>query len=140
MKKVTALSLALSMMLISLAGCGAQSAQDTQKTELVVFAAASLTETLTALGEQYMAEHEDVSLVFNFDSSGTLKTQIEEGAVCDVFLSAGQKQMDELEGIYDADTRFDILENKVALAAPGAGAKVSTFDELAAALYRRYGL
>lgn len=143
MKKMTALSLVLCMVLVSLAGCGAQSAQDTQepqqtqdvqKTELTIFAAASLTETLTALGEQYMAENEDVSIVFNFDSSGSLKTQIEEGAVCDVFLSAGQKQMNELEGIYAEDTRFDILENKVALAAPTAEAKVSTFDELAAAL------
>lgn len=134
MKRKIVLSLALCIMLVSLAGCGAQKVQDTQKTELVVFAAASLTETLTALGEQYMAEHEDVSIIFNFDSSGTLKTQIEEGAVCDVFLSAGQKQMNELESFYAADTRFDILENKVALAAPTAEAKVSTFDELAAAL------
>ena len=109
MKKMAALC----MMLALLTGCSAS--RGGEKTELVVFAAASLTETLTALGEQFMAEHEDVSLVFNFDSSGTLKTQIEEGAVCDVFLSAGQKQMDELEGagmVVDG-TRTNVVNNQL---------------------------
>ena len=98
--------------------------------ELIVFAAASMTETLTELGDVYMKDHPGISLVFNFDSSGTLKTQIQEGADCDIFISAGQKQMNELdltagktvntEGLdfVLADTRFDILENKVALAVP----------------------
>lgn len=96
--------------------------------ELIVFAAASMTETLTELGDVYMEDHPGVSIVFNFDSSGTLKTQIQEGADCDIFISAGQKQMDQLDITADeavntegldfvlADTRFDILENKVALA------------------------
>lgn len=98
--------------------------------ELIIFAAASMTETLTELGETYMENHPGVSIVFNFDSSGTLKTQIQEGADCDIFISAGQKQMNELDSTADetvntegldfvlADTRFDILENKVALAVP----------------------
>lgn len=98
--------------------------------ELIVFAAASMTETLTELGDVYMKDHPGISLVFNFDSSGTLKTQIQEGADCDIFISAGQKQMNELDLAADetvntegldfvlADTRFDILENKVALAVP----------------------
>ncbi|MEE1189889.1 MAG: PLP-dependent transferase [Bacteroidales bacterium] len=60
---------------------------------MVVFAAASMTETLEELEKLYTAEHPEVKLTFNFDSSGTLKTQIEEGAVCDLFLSAAQKQM-----------------------------------------------
>ena len=96
--------------------------------ELIVFAAASMTETLTEIGDVYMEDHPGVSIVFNFDSSGTLKTQIQEGADCDIFISAGQKQMDQLDITADeavntegldfvlADTRFDILENKVALA------------------------
>lgn len=98
--------------------------------ELIVFAAASMTETLTELGEAYREDHPEVSIVYNFDSSGTLKTQIQEGADCDIFISAGQKQMNELDLTADktvntegldfvlADTRFDILENKVALAVP----------------------
>lgn len=115
--------------------------------ELVVFAAASMQETLTELGERYMQENENVSIVFNFDSSGTLKTQIEEGANVDIFISAGQKQMNQLDAAADtsvntdgldfvlAGTRFDILENKVALAVPdGNPAKIHSYEDLAAGL------
>lgn len=138
MKRNLAILAALSL-LLALTACGAKPAD-----ELVVFAAASMQETLTEIGENYRAEHPNVSLVFNFDSSGTLKTQIQEGAECDVFISAGQKQMDQLdasasadvntEGLdfVDADTRFDLLENKVALAVPeGNPAGIETFGQLA---------
>ena len=67
-----------------------ETADGGEEVELTVFAAASLTETLTDISELYKEEHPEVSLVFNFDSSGTLKTQIQEGAVCDLFISAGQ--------------------------------------------------
>ena len=73
------------------------------ETELVVFAAASLTETLTEIKNLYEEENPDITLVMNFDSSGTLKTQIEEGADCDVFISAGQKQMNELDILADEE-------------------------------------
>lgn len=111
--------------------------------ELIVFAAASMTETLTELGNAYMAEHPNVKLVFNFESSGTLKTQIQEGADCDIFISAGQKQMNQLDITADAsintegldfvlsETRFDILENKVALAVPeGNEGNINSYDDL----------
>ncbi len=111
--------------------------------ELIVFAAASMTETLTELGNAYMAEHPNVKLVFNFESSGTLKTQIQEGADCDIFISAGQKQMNQLDITADAsintegldfvlsETRFNILENKVALAVPeGNEANINSYDDL----------
>lgn len=112
-----------------LAGCAKE-----EKQELTVFAAASMTETLTELGEVYMSEHPEVTLVFNFDSSGTLKTQIEEGADCDIFISAGQKQMDMLNSVEEG-SRFDILENKVALVVPeGNPADIQNFDDLITAL------
>ena len=131
MKKIFALMLAL-LMVVGLMACGAEAPAASQ--ELVVFAAASLTETLTQLGEQYMADHPDVTIVFNFDSSGTLKTQIQEGADCDVFISAGQKQMNELEVVLEG-TRFDILENKVALAVPADNpAGIDSYDDLVSAL------
>ena len=112
--------------------------------ELIVFAAASLTETLNAIAETYSAENPGVTFSFNFDSSGTLKTQIQEGADCDLFISAGQKQMNQLdstasadvntEGLdfVDSDSRVDLLENKVVLCVPENGNKgIDSFDSLA---------
>lgn len=148
MKKMIALFLSLSLLLCLFTGCRTENDEttegpNTEKVELIVFAAASMTETLTALGEQYMKAHENVTIVFNFDSSGTLKTQIEEGAACDVFISAGQKQMNQLDITADASvntdgldfllegSRFDILENKVALAVPeGNPAGIHSYDDL----------
>ena len=143
-KKIIALLLSLLFVVSFFCGC---SAKKNEKTELIVFGASSMTETLTELGEKYMAEHEDVELIFTFDSSGTLKTQIEEGAECDVFISAGQKQMDQLDIAASAEvntdgldfvlseTRFDILENKVALVVPeGNPAEIDSYDDLKKAL------
>ena len=123
---------------------GASSAAAEESVELVVFAAASLTETLNVLAETYMANNPGVTFRFNFDSSGTLKTQIQEGAECDLFLSAGQKQMNQLdiaasaeanpEGLdfVDDDTRVDLLENKVVLCVPEGNPKgIESFDDLA---------
>ena len=111
--------------------------------ELIVFAAASLTETLNAIAETYSAENPGVTFSFNFDSSGTLKTQIQEGADCDLFISAGQKQMNQLdstasaegntEGLdfVDAESRVDLLENKVVLCVPeGSDKGIDSFDSL----------
>ena len=118
---------------LCLCACGGEEAEE-GKTEIIVFAAASMTETLTELGNKYMAEKENVNIVFNFDSSGTLKTQIQEGADADIFISAGVKQMDELDSVLE-DSRFNILENKIALVVPdGNGAGIGSFDELADAL------
>ena len=128
----------------SVASSAAASPEAAQSVELIVFAAASLTETLTAIGEIYSAENPGVTFSFNFDSSGTLKTQIQEGADCDLFISAGQKQMNQLdstasadvntEGLdfVDNDSRVDLLENKVVLCVPENGDKgIDSFDSLA---------
>ena len=104
-----------------------------ESAQLTVFAAASLTETLNEISEQYKTVAPNVELVFNFDSSGTLKTQIEEGADCDLFLSAAQKQMNALqdEDLINADTRIDLLENKVVLAVPeGNPADIQSFEDI----------
>ena len=115
-----------------------------ESVELIVFAAASLTETLNAIAETYSAENPGVTFSFNFDSSGTLKTQIQEGADCDLFLSAGQKQMNQLDitasadvnkdglDFVDADSRVNLLENKVVLCVPeGSDKGIDSFDALA---------
>ena len=161
MKKAFALA-AVFALAFSLVGCGggassaasgaasasaSQTETEAEPVELTVFAAASLTETLNQIAEDYKAVAPNVTLTFNFDSSGTLKTQIQEGAVCDVFLSAGQKQMDQLDKTADASvntegldfvaegTRVNLLENKVALCvAEGSDASIASFDDLAKAL------
>ena len=142
MKKLFAMLLALAMV-AALTACGTAAEPQADSVELIVFAAASMTETLTELGNQYMAENENVTIIFNFDSSGTLKTQIQEGADCDIFISAGQKQMNQLDITADASvntegldfvlegTRFDILENKVALAVPDSNpAGIHSYDDM----------
>ena len=145
-----------SLMLTTLFGCGqasqtADGAQDTQSaqtTELTVFAAASMTETLNRIAEDYKTVDPNVSLTFNFASSGDLLSQIKEGADCDVFISAAPKQMNALDASRDADggnadgldfvlqgTRINLLENKVALAVPEGNPKnITSYDELAAGL------
>ena len=141
---LTACGGAASSTAASVASSAAASSQAAQSVELIVFAAASLTETLTAIGETYSAENPGVTFRFNFDSSGTLKTQIQEGADCDLFISAGQKQMNQLDIIasadvnkdrldfVDSDTRVDLLENKVVLCVPeGSDKGIDSFDALA---------
>ena len=135
MKKTLSLIIAVAMMLCCVPALAEQT------TELVVFAAASMTETLTEIKALYEAANPGVTLVYNFDSSGTLKTQIQEGAECDLFISAGQKQMNQLDKNADPavntegldfvleGSRINLLENKVTLVG-----KVASFDELAALL------
>lgn len=153
-KTIFAKMTACSLMLTALFGCGqasqtADGAQDTQSaqmTELTVFAAASMTETLNQIAEDYKTVDPNVSLTFNFASSGDLLSQIREGADCDVFISAAPKQMNALDGSLkdDADknpdgldelldgTRIDLLENKVVLAVPEGNPKgIESFDKLA---------
>ena len=70
---------------------------DRKDTVVIVFAAASMTATMEEIGKAYMEKNPDIVITYNFDSSGTLKTQIEEGADCDIFISAASKQMDQLD-------------------------------------------
>ena len=101
--------------------------------DMTVFAAASMTEVLDELKGEFEKENPDIILSFNFDSSGTLKTQIESGADADVFVSAARKQMDELEesDLIEKDTRIDLLENEVSLAVSETGKDITSFEDLA---------
>ena len=165
MKKALSLLLALCM-LFALAACGSAPApapappaeqpaetppeapaaepEPAEEVELIVFAAASLTESMTKIKELYEAARPGVTVTCNFDSSGTLKTQIQEGADCDLFLSAAQKQMNQLDVSCGEDknpdkldfvlqgSRIDLLENKTVLAVPEGNPKgIESFDQLA---------
>ena len=152
MKKLFSLVLALSMAL-ALTACGGSAdtdstTDDTTETtakpvELYVFAAASMQESLDQVIEAYKAVAPEVAVVATYDSSGTLKTQIQEGADCDVFISAAPKQMNQLDAeggeentegldLVNSATRLDLLENKVTLAVPEGNPKgIESFDQLA---------
>lgn len=154
MKKLLSLLLALSLVL-ALTACGSKddgaNDADTQddaaeSVELIVFAAASMTETLNEIAEMYKEVAPNVTLTFNFDSSGKLLTQISEGADCDLFISAAPNQMNAMDGSLIGDTeknpdgldlivtdsRVDLLENKVTLAVPAGNPKgIESFDQLA---------
>ena len=164
MKKLFAMLIAAAMVL-SFAACAAPAPEPTQPeetageteaeteletvpkaepVELIVFAAASMTETMNQIAELYKAKAPNVTLTYNFDSSGTLKTQIQEGAECDLFISAGQKQMNQLDITADPEvntdkldfvlegTRINLLENRVTLCVPEGNPKdIKSFDDLA---------
>ena len=155
MKKLLSLLLVLALV-FSLAACGSKTddttTDDTQgdanaeSVDLVVFAAASMTETLTQIAEMYKEVAPNVNITYNFDSSGKLLTQISEGADCDLFISAAPNQMNAMDGsliddkdknpdgldLIVTDSRIDLLENKVTLAVPEGNPKgVESFDQLA---------
>ncbi len=160
MRKIFAMLIA-AVMVLSLTACAAPAADEpapaTEETaapeetvpeaepvELIVFAAASMTETMNQIAELYKTKAPNVTLTYNFDSSGTLKTQIQEGAECDLFISAGQKQMNQLDITADPevntdkldfvleDTRINLLENRVTLCVPEGNPKdIRSFDDLA---------
>ena len=152
MKKLLSLLLALALV-FSLAACSSKTddttTDDTQgdanaeSVDLVVFAAASMTETLTQIAEMYKEVAPNVNITYNFDSSGKLLTQISEGADCDLFISAAPKQMNQLDAeggeentegldLVNSATRLDLLENKVTLAVPEGNPKgIESFDQLA---------
>ena len=158
MKKYLSLVLALCLAL-SLTACGGSKEEPAQTetpaetaetaaepVEITVFAAASMQESLDAAIEQYKSVAPEVTVVMTYDSSGTLLTQIKEGASCDLFISAAPKQMNALDGSLKDDaeknpdgldyivegSRIDLLENKVTLAVPeGNPAGIESFDQLA---------
>ena len=133
MKKTLSMIL-LAAMLLALPACSGGKPQDV---ELTVFAAASMTETMTEIKTAYEKDHPGVTITYNFDSSGTLLTQIKEGAECDLFISAAPKQMSELDeaGSLAEGSRIDLLENKVVLCVPERNrAGIESFDGMAAAL------
>ena len=124
MKKLISVTLIIAMML-SFAACGSK---EPEKTVVNVFAAASLSGVMAEFEAEFEKANPDVDMVINADSSGTLLTQIEEGAPCDIFFSAAEKQMDQLEedGLINEGTRQNVVNNQlVVITQPGSGTKVT---------------
>ena len=138
-----------SAMVVGLVGCGGSSdskdtkeetkteatakTDDAEETEIQVFIAASLNTVMTELAEEYNKEHPEVKITYNADSSGTLLTQIEEGYECDIFFSAAQKQMDQLEkdGLVVDGTRANVVNNQVVVVSlKDSGTKVTGLENL----------
>ena len=146
-KRVLATVLAMSMVL-GLVACGSKSdskddkkeetkteakADDAEDVELQVFIAASLSKVMDEVATEYQKDHPNVKITFNADSSGTLLTQIEEGYACDVFFSAAQKQMDQLEkdGLVVDGTRANVVNNQVVVVSlKDSGTKVTGLENL----------
>lgn len=115
MKRLTAVLL-VAIMAARMMACGSkEEAEEAEEAEIQVFIAASLNTVMTELAEMYNEEHPEVTITYNADSSGTLMTQIEEGYECDIFFSAAQKQMDQLEedGLVVDGTRANVVNNQV---------------------------
>jgi molybdate transport system substrate-binding protein len=115
MKKWLKVSVMLILCTSLLGGCSKKESE--KKTEVYVFIAASLSNAMEEIAKEYKEVNPNVTIVFNADSSGTLKTQIEEGAECDMFFSAAMKQMESLEadGYIEAKSIVRLLENKIVL-------------------------
>ncbi len=106
---------------------------EAEETEIQVFIAASLNTVMTELAEMYNEEHPEVTITYNPDSSGTLLTQIQEGYECDIFFSAAQKQMDDLEadGLMVEGTRANVVNNQVVvISLKDSGTKVTGLENL----------
>ena len=123
---------------ILLAGCGSDSSGEKQtgenpQTEIQVFIAASLNTVMEDLAERYQETSPEVKITLNADSSGTLLTQIQEGYECDIFFSAAQKQMDDLEadGLVKDGTRANVVNNQVVVVTlKDSGTKVTGLETL----------
>ena len=122
MKKRILAAVLAAVMVFPLAGCAGNKNESKdskkesgKKTEIQVFIASSLNTVMTELAKEYQKDHPDVKITYNADSSGTLLTQIEEGYECDLFFSAAQKQMDQLEedGLVVDGTRKNVVNNQV---------------------------
>ncbi len=137
-KKISVCCVIAALVTVMPAGCGKKN-ENSKKTDITIFAAKSLNSVMDELCKEYNKEHPDINFHTNYDSSGTLMTQIKEGAKCNVFFSAGVEQMDELEkgydgGSVDKDSRKDLLNNQVCLVTwKGSNTKVKSFKDMAKA-------
>ncbi|GAB6178735.1 molybdate ABC transporter substrate-binding protein [Desulfotomaculum defluvii] len=136
MKKMLILFSILLVTVGSLTGCGKEPTKERsqargEQIKLIVSAATSLRDASEELKMLYSKQHPEVKITYNYGASGTLQKQIEEGAPVDLFLSAGEKQMDILseKGLIIENSRLNLLENELVLIA-GKDSSINSFTDL----------
>lgn len=113
-----------------LAACGSDGTGE-PPTELTVFAASSLTDAFTQIGEDFEAANPGVTVAFNFGSSGDLAAQITSEGTADVFASASEGYMDEVADDPGVTERADFVRNElVVITPPDNPADIRTFEDL----------
>ena len=114
-----------------LTGCSSSTKKEDKTIELNISAAASLKEAMADLEAAYTSKNPEVSFVINYGSSGSLQQQIEQGAPCDLFISAGEKQMTALEeeGLLLDGTNKDLVKNSLVLVTSNDN-EISSIDSL----------
>lgn len=120
----------------------ANNKQDTNTTELILSAAASMQDVLKEIEQLYITKHPQAKITFNFGSSGSLQRQIEQGAPVDIFISAAPQQMNDLadkELLLD-ETRQDLVKNQMVLVTPKDNSSINNFDDLTANAIARIAL
>ncbi len=119
---------------LMLVGCSnSQKPASVEKKEILVLAAASLSNVMTEIKTKYEAKNPGIKLTFNFGSSGPLQKQIEQGAPADLFISAGASQVDALEkeNLLASGTRSNLLGNALVLVVPIDNAKkINSFEDI----------
>ncbi len=117
---------------------------DSQAVELTVSAAASMQDAMKELEKAYQEEHLNTKIIYNFAGSGTLTQQIKQGAPVDIFISANEKFMDELDTnkLLLPETRKDLLKNDVVLIVPKKDniTNISNFQQLTNPNIKRFSI
>ena len=116
--------------------------QNSNTTELILSAAASMQDVLKEIEQLYIAKHPQAKIIFNFGSSGSLQRQIEQGAPVDIFISAAPQQMNDLADreLLLNETRQDLVKNQMVLVTPKNNRSINNFDDLTAQAISRIAL
>ncbi|MEO1428079.1 MAG: molybdate ABC transporter substrate-binding protein [Cyanobacteria bacterium J06632_19] len=130
---------------LTVVGCNqVTSSTNSQTVELTVSAAASMQDAMKEVAKVYQEAYPDIQIIYNFGSSGTLTQQIKQGAPVDIFISANEKFMDELDrkNLLLSESRKDLLKNNVVLIVPKKDNinNISKFQELTSPNIKRFSI
>ncbi len=139
------LVLALLMVVSTLGACSNKEKANTTSappTNLLVSVAPSLKASVEEIKDMYASSKPDIQITFNYGPSGSLKTQIEQGAAADIFISQGKKEMDDLEqkNLLKAGTRVNLLSDELVLIVGKNNTSINSFEELTKPEIKRIGI